>query len=146
MPTAAQRRQAALVAADQELSHTLGWPQDRPSAGRLARLVLAAEDLKDEPAALAVRLAVLELARRRPGRAVELRVPPHAAAQLGAGAAGPGTGPRHTRGTPPTVVEIEPGLFLELVAGRTAWDQALADRRLSASGAHADLADLFPLD
>ena len=40
------------------------------------------------------------LAERAPGRSVEVRVPPYAAAQVVPGV-------RHTRGTPPAVVELD---------------------------------------
>jgi hypothetical protein len=90
-----------------------------------------------------VRAAVKELARRRPGRSVELRVPPYAAAQLGTDDGSPG--PRHSRGTPPAVVEIGPAVFLDLVHGRLAWAEAVAAHQVSVSGAHADLSALFPI-
>jgi hypothetical protein len=95
--------------------------------------------------ALAVRTILAELARRQPGRSVELRVPPWAAVQLGAGGLGPGAGPKHHRGTPPAVVETDPDTLLALATGRTSWTQALRQGRLDASGAHADLSGLFPL-
>lgn len=53
--------------------------------------------------ATACRGACARLRQRYPGATIELRVPPFAAAQIGFG-----TGPRHTRGTPPNVVEFSP--------------------------------------
>jgi hypothetical protein len=97
----------------------------------------------DPAEAAAVRAAVKELARLRPGKAVELRVPPYAAAQLGTSDSTPG--PRHTRGTPPAVVEMDPATFLALVAGDVTYEEARRTHRLRASGAHADLSGLFPL-
>jgi hypothetical protein len=90
-----------------------------------------------------VRAGVKELARLRPGRSVELRVPPYAAAQLGTddGSAGP----RHTRGTPPAVVELDAATFLELASGELAWADGVRLHRVAVSGAHADLSALFPL-
>jgi hypothetical protein len=67
-----------------------------------------------------------------------VRVPPFAAVQCVAG-------PRHTRGTPPNVVETDPRTWLELVTGRLAWSAALAEGRVDASGTRADLTDLLPL-
>ncbi|MDR0285062.1 MAG: sterol carrier family protein [Propionibacteriaceae bacterium] len=95
----------------------------------------------DPDVAGAVRLAARELARRRPGRAVELRVPPVTAVQLGAATGGA----THRRGTPPAVVEMDADTFLALVNGLLTWADAIATYRVAASGAHADLGDLFPL-
>ena len=73
-----------------------------PAVGRAALTrVLEAHTL--EPADLrdAVRFLLEELAAQAPGRSVEVRVPPYGAVQCV-------EGPRHTRGTPPNVVEIDP--------------------------------------
>ena len=86
----------------------------------------------------AVRFALEELASRAPGHAVEVRVPP-------AGAVQAVPGPRHTRGTPPNVVETDPETWLALVTGRLDWAEARAAGRVRASGARADLAALLPL-
>jgi len=67
----------------------------------------------------AVRALLTELARRAPGRSVEVRVPPYGAVQCVAG-------PRHTRGTPPNVVETDPLTFVRLATGRTSWADAVA--------------------
>ena len=68
--------------------------------------------------ARAVRLSLRALAQIAPGAAVEVRVPPFAAVQCVAG-------PRHTRGTPPNVVETDARTWLELVPGRVSWAAAL---------------------
>lgn len=78
----------------------------------------------------AVRATVGALAAELPGHAVEVRVPPYAAAQCV-------EGPRHTRGTPPNVVETDPRTWLELATGRLTWDAAVADGRVRASGTRA---------
>ncbi len=78
------------------------------------------------------------LAERAPGRSVEVRVPPHGAIQCVAG-------PRHTRGTPPNVVEADPPGWLRLAAGQLSWAQALASGQVRASGPRADLAAYLPL-
>lgn len=97
------------------------------------------EPALDPPAArLAVRFLAGRLASRAPGRAVELRVPPYAAVQCVAG-------PRHTRGTPPNVVETDPVTWLELATGRLAWAAAVASGRVAASGERADLSAYLPV-
>ncbi|MCA1654867.1 MAG: sterol carrier family protein [Pseudonocardiaceae bacterium] len=88
--------------------------------------------------ALAVRLSLRTLAQVAPGRSVEVRVPPFAAVQCV-------EGPRHTRGTPPNVVETDPRTWLELAAGSLTWTDALAAGRITASGNRADLSALLPL-
>ncbi|MEO9237112.1 MAG: sterol carrier family protein, partial [Jatrophihabitantaceae bacterium] len=62
---------------------------------------LAPVPLARDALAVAVRSLTGMLAANHPGRSVEVRVPPHAAVQCIAG-------PRHTRGTPPNVIETEP--------------------------------------
>nr|WP_297424305.1 sterol carrier family protein [uncultured Actinotalea sp.] len=86
----------------------------------------------------AVRFALEELAAVAPGNAVEVRVPPDGAVQAVAG-------PRHTRGTPPNVVETDPATWLALVTGRLPWADALGTGRVSASGERADLSPWLPL-
>jgi hypothetical protein len=95
---------------------------------RPARAVLAA----------AVKTSARWLAQQVPGRSVELRVPPHVAVQLV-------PGPRHTRGTPPNVVETDAATWLGLATGALGWEQAVADGRVTASGNRADLGGYLPL-
>lgn len=78
------------------------------------------------------------LVRRAPGRAVEVRVPPYAVAQCVEGA-------RHTRGTPPAVVETDPATWVALAIGDLAWEEAERDGRLTASGERSDLRHLLPI-
>lgn len=78
------------------------------------------------------------LAELAPGRSVELRVPPFAAVQLI-------DGPRHTRGTPPSVVETDPLTWLDLAAGRLTWVAAVRAGAVRASGERSDLSPLLPL-
>ena len=95
----------------------------------------------DAPRALvrtAVRFTLEELADVAPGTAVEIRVPPDGAVQAV-------TGPRHTRGTPPNVVETDPQTWLSLVSGLLTWAEALAAGRVAASGERADLSEHLPL-
>ena len=90
----------------------------------------------------ALRLACRHLSERlaalAPGRSVELRVPPFAAVQLI-------EGPRHTRGTPPSVVETDPLTWLDLAAGRLTWAEAIAAGAVRASGQRSDLSPYLPL-
>ncbi|GAA3744552.1 maleylpyruvate isomerase family mycothiol-dependent enzyme [Streptomyces tremellae] len=88
--------------------------------------------------ATATRLLADVLAVRAPGASVEVRVPPFAVVQCV-------EGPRHTRGTPPNVVETEPLVWLRLATGRAAWHEAVAEHQVSASGERADLSELLPL-
>ncbi|VVJ23140.1 Uncharacterised protein [Amycolatopsis camponoti] len=88
--------------------------------------------------AAAVRLSLRALAADAPGRTVEVRVPPFAAVQCV-------DGPRHTRGTPPNVIETDPRTWLELATGRLDWTTAVADGRVSASGTRADLSHWLPI-
>ena len=81
-------------------------------------------------------LAVLE--ERAPGRSVEVRVPPYAAVQVVPGV-------RHTRGTPPAVVETDAETWLALATGRTSWHQAVDDGSVIASGERTDLSVYLPL-
>jgi hypothetical protein len=86
----------------------------------------------------AVKTTARWLAQQVPGRSVELRVPPHVAVQLV-------PGPRHTRGTPPNVVETDAATWLRLATGATSWDDAVAEGKVSASGNRADLRAHLPL-
>ena len=88
--------------------------------------------------ALAVRGLAERLALAAPGRHVEARVPPYTAVQCV-------QGPRHTRGTPPNVVEAEPLAFVELCTGRLAWADAVRDGRVRTWGDRADLSSWLPL-
>ncbi|WP_432564021.1 sterol carrier family protein [Kineococcus sp. SYSU DK003] len=96
--------------------------------GKPARAVLAT----------AVRYSLEELAARHPGGSVEVRVPPFAAVQVL-------EGPRHTRGTPPAVVEMDAATWLALATGTLEFEQARAGGRVQASGNRADLGDLLPV-
>jgi hypothetical protein len=86
----------------------------------------------------AVRTLLAELARRAPGRSVEVRIPPFGAIQCV-------PGPRHTRGTPPNVVETDALTWLLVATGRLAWTDAVASGRISASGIRTDLSEYLPL-
>jgi len=105
---------------------------------QLVEAVSAAADPEREGLKLASRHLAQTLADRHPGRSVEVRVPPYAAVQCLAGV-------RHTRGTPPATVEVEPVAFVQLCTGRLAWADAVRDGRVRASGERSDLSPLLPL-
>lgn len=88
--------------------------------------------------ATAVRYSLEELAVRAPGRSVEVRVPPYGAVQCM-------QGPRHTRGTPPNVVETDADTWLRLVTGLQTWGEAMGSGTVRASGLRADLSERLPL-
>lgn len=88
--------------------------------------------------ATAVRYLLEELAAIAPGNAVEVRVPPFGATQCVAG-------PRHTRGTPPNVIETDPATWIGLATGSLAWAQSIAEGKVIASGVRANLDGLIPL-
>jgi uncharacterized SCP-like protein len=78
------------------------------------------------------------LVAKAPGGAVEVRVPPYAVAQCVAGT-------RHTRGTPPAVVEMDAATWIAIAVGDLEWAEAERDARLVASGERSDLGHLMPL-
>jgi hypothetical protein len=86
----------------------------------------------------AVRALLSALAKQAPGRSVEVRVPPYGAVQCV-------EGPRHTRGTPPNVIETDPITFVRLATGRISWAEAVDSGRVSASGNRANLSAILPL-
>jgi hypothetical protein len=86
----------------------------------------------------AARFLLHELERASPGRSVEVRVVPVAAVQAV-------PGPRHTRGTPPNVVETDPATWFKLATGRLGWDEAVRSGAVTASGARSDLSAFLPL-
>lgn len=99
-------------------------------------------DRGEEPPRAALRTAVrqtlLLLAAGAPGRSVEVRVPPVAAVQCVAG-------PRHTRGTPPNVIETDPLTWFLLATGRLGWAEAVDSGSVRASGARANLSAYLPV-
>ncbi|OLT38652.1 hypothetical protein BJF85_08045 [Saccharomonospora sp. CUA-673] len=88
--------------------------------------------------ASAVRLSLRTLATIAPGHSVEVRVPPFSAVQCV-------EGPRHTRGTPPNVVETDPRTWLELATGRLDWTDAVDRGLVAASGPRADISPWLPI-
>ncbi|MDQ7876770.1 sterol carrier family protein [Microbacterium sp. QXD-8] len=111
--------------------------------GRAALSAVAAADAASVPPArtdnaTAVRYLLQLLAEKAPGNSVEVRVPPFGAVQVI-------EGPRHTRGTPPNVVETDPATWIALATGAERWTDAATAGRISASGTRADISDLLPV-
>ena len=116
------RLMETVVHAD-DLAHALGiedFPHDRQALAAVSRLLADA------------------FADQVPGGSVELRVPPYAVVQ---GVAGP----RHTRGTPPNVVETDPLTWIRLATGRAGWAAAVDEGAVSASGERSDLSAHLPV-
>ncbi|GAA1718651.1 sterol carrier family protein [Isoptericola hypogeus] len=109
-----------------------------PAAGRAAVAAWLRGDAARADVTAAVRFTLEELADIAPGNAVEVRVPPAGAVQAVAG-------PRHTRGTPPNVVETDVETWLGLATGRLPWSEAVSAGRVRASGERSDLSGLLPL-
>ena len=93
----------------------------------------ATERNRDETA-LAVRYLLQLLVERVPGNTVEVRVPPFGAVQVV-------EGPRHTRGTPPNVIEMDAETWIALATGVLEYGEA----RIHASGTRADISFALPL-
>lgn len=104
--------------------------------------VRAAEAAGEKPQrtalATAVRYLLQLLDEKAPGNSVEVRVPPYGAVQVI-------QGPRHTRGTPPNVVELDATTWIAVATGAEAWSDAAASGRVHASGTRADLEGVLPL-
>jgi hypothetical protein len=110
----------------------------RPAPYAEVRDALAADPRGSEQTRLLVKHFLAVLAERSPGASVEVRVPPYAAVQAVAGV-------RHTRGTPPAVVELDADTWISLAIGDLSWAEAERDGRVRASGERADLSPFLPL-
>jgi hypothetical protein len=122
--------------------------RDRADPAKTRQVVLALADwLRDDTCAapdrdtlaMAVRLTVRTLAGLAPGASVEVRIPPFVAVQCI-------SGPRHTRGTPPNVVETDPRTWLLVATGLLRFEEARAAGALTLSGARAsEIEHLLPV-
>jgi hypothetical protein len=92
----------------------------------------------DDDVRLLVKHWLAVLARRAPGGAVEVRVPPYSAVQCIGGT-------RHKRGTPPAVVELDAPTWIGLATGGLGWRECVDSGRVRASGERSDLGALLPL-
>lgn len=110
----------------------------RPASSVEVDEALTASPRSPAQVRLLVKHFLAVLAARAPGASVEVRVPPYAAVQAVAGV-------RHTRGTPPAVVEVDADTWIGLATGSLTWTEAENDGRVRASGERADLSPLLPL-
>lgn len=94
--------------------------------------------MRDPKVLSEVKASLALLAEQYPGKAIEVRIPPYAAVQCG-------DGPKHTRGTPPNVIEMDAVTWLQLVEGSRTWSDAYNEGLINASGVRADLSHLLPL-
>lgn len=123
-------------------------PRDRIDPAQTRAAVLAVADwLHDDTLptppratlAAAVRLTARTVGQDAPGNSVELRVPPFVAVQCIEGV-------RHTRGTPPNVLETTPREWLLLATGLSDFGDSVAAHRVSVSGHRAgDVAAYLPV-
>lgn len=109
-----------------------------PAAGSVAVESVLGGEADRETVALAVRYLLEVLASDFEGHTVEVRVPPWGAVQAI-------EGPRHTRGTPPNVIETDASTWIALGTGSLSWNEAVAGALASASGQRADLSEVLPL-
>lgn len=112
-------------------------PQD-PAAVEAALAARGRGEAGPADVRLLVKHFLALLQERAPGRSVEVRVPPYAAVQCVEGV-------RHTRGTPPAVVELDPEGWLALATGESSWSEAVDAGHVHASGERADLSSYLPL-
>jgi hypothetical protein len=110
----------------------------RDAVAAVRAALAAGLDAESADLTIAVRFMLEELAARAPGNSVEVRVPPFGATQCI-------EGPRHTRGTPPNVVEMTAETWFALATGSLSWDEASAAGKISASGTRADISEVLPL-
>jgi hypothetical protein len=86
----------------------------------------------------AVRYLLEELSFLRPGKSVEVRVPPLGAVQCVEGLT-------HKRGTPPNTVELNAQDWFALAVGEILWGELAEVGRLFQSGTRADISEVFPI-
>jgi len=108
-------------------------------SGRAAVAAALFGDDSRDVTATAVRYLLQCLRDKAEGNTVEVRVPPFGAVQAV-------QGPRHTRGTPPNVIEMDAATWLALATGTTSWRDALASGSVAASGQRADLQAYLPVN
>lgn len=115
-------------------------PKIRAEAGEaaIASWQADAAAASRDDVATAVRYTLQLLAEQFPGATLEVRVPPFAAVQCV-------EGPKHTRGTPPNVVEMSAEVWLRLASGSLSWADAVTTHQLSASGSRASLEGIVPV-
>ncbi len=106
--------------------------------GRACVHAALAGDGGRDTTATAVRFLLQRLAEDAEGNTVEIRVPPFGAVQAI-------QGPRHSRGTPPNVVETDAATWIALATGSLDWAEAVVAGRVTASGQRANLGEHLPI-
>ena len=81
-----------------------------------------------------VRHFLAVISKKSPGQALELRIPPFGAVQIGSGV-------QHTRGKPPAVIELNPETWIELAIGLVTWEETTT----SAWDERTNISNLLPL-
>ncbi|MBB3037392.1 sterol carrier family protein [Hoyosella altamirensis] len=121
MTSSSPRRKSVDPAAVRSAIHVIeAWLKDPEPAQEPPKAQLAA----------AVRLTAQALAQVAPGSSVEVRIPPFVAVQCI-------EGPRHTRGTPPNVMETDARTWLLIASGLATVDEAVKAGHISISGTRA---------
>jgi uncharacterized protein (TIGR03083 family) len=148
--TAARLDEALDGAPEERLVQTVGgaMPFTDYLVTRTVELVVHSDDLAHatgaevpfdrQALATCTRLLADTLAAKAPGASTEVRVPPFAVVQCV-------PGPRHTRGTPPSVVETDPLTWIRIATGRADWRTEVEAGRVTASGERADLEAQLPV-
>jgi len=109
-----------------------------PQQGQEALSLWHSGDNGPETMALAVRYSLQVLRSVAPGASVEVRVPPYGAVQII-------EGPAHSRGTPPAVIEMDPGVWLDLACGFVDFAAGVESGVVRASGVRSDLSAWLPI-
>jgi hypothetical protein len=94
--------------------------------------------MRDPEIMARVKEILAQISAIAPGHAVELRIPPYSAIQCV-------EGPKHTRGTPPNVVEMNAETFFALSNGSLSWSEATANGKVVASGERSNLSAIFSI-
>ena len=132
------------IAVDEGRAALAAWQAANPAApgtegsGTVGTSDVGTSAVPRATIATAVRYSLEEVTARAPGNSVEVRVPPFGVTQCV-------EGPRHTRGTPPNVIECDAATWLDMVSGQLSWADAVAAGKVAASGLRADLSALLPL-
>ncbi|WP_417509837.1 sterol carrier family protein [Microbacterium sp.] len=120
------------------MARKIDTAEGRTALDAVRTAMAAGEKPARTASATAVRYLLQLLDEKAPGNSVEVRVPPFGAVQVV-------QGPRHTRGTPPNVIEMDAATWVALATGAEPWADAVAAGRVHASGTRADLNGLLPL-
>jgi hypothetical protein len=120
------------------MARKIDTTEGRTALDAVRTAMAAGEKPARTASATAVRYLLQLLDEKAPGNSVEVRVPPFGAVQVV-------QGPRHTRGTPPNVIEMDAATWVALATGAEPWADAVAAGRVHASGTRADLNGLLPL-